>query len=59
MTLNSNAEALGNVEYTFIVIAPSTTQARTGSTWYDPINGLNRTKQYTNAKRFEIELLYI
>ena len=35
--------ALGNVEHSFIAIAPSSTLARRGSSWLGPIYGLNRT----------------
>ena len=49
MTL-SNAGALGNAEYPFIAIAPRSTLAQSGSTWYNPLYGLNRTEL------FEIEL---
>ena len=53
MTLNwlgsSDAGALGNAEHPFIAIAPRSTLARSGSTWFGPIYGLNRTKLRTYA----------
>ena len=48
--LTSNAGALGDAEHPFIAIAPKSTLARRGSTWYGPIYGLNRTKLHTYAK---------
>ena len=53
MTLNrgsSDAEALGNVEYPFIAIAPRPTLARDVAPDKGPIYGLNRTKLHTYAK---------
>ena len=41
---------LGYVEYSFIAIAPSSTMAWSGSTWYGPIYESNRTKLCTYAK---------
>ena len=47
---SSNAGALGNAENPFIAIASGSTQARSGSTWQDPISGSNRTKLHAYAK---------
>ena len=43
----SNGGASGNAEYPFIAIAPRSSLAQSGSTWYVPINGWNRTKIHT------------
>ena len=42
-----SSNALGNVEYLFVVIAPRSTLARCGNTWWNPIYGWNRTKPRT------------
>ena len=38
-----NNGTLGNAEHPFIAIAPRSTLTLSGSTWYSPIYGLNRT----------------
>ena len=45
-----DAGALENVEYPFIAIVPRSTVAQSGSSWWGPIYGLNRTKLHTYAK---------
>ena len=45
----SNTGALGNVEYLFIAIAPRSTLAWSGSTWYGPIHGSDRTVSHLNC----------
>ena len=45
-----NARALGNVEYPFIVIAPRSTLAWSGSTLFSATYGLDRTKLCAYAK---------
>ena len=50
---SSSAGALGNVEYPFITIASRSTLARSGSTWYGPIYGLNRTNSILMLKWIE------
>ena len=45
-TKQSNGGALGNVEYSFIAIAPKSIPTWSGRTWLGPINGLNRTKTW-------------
>ena len=58
---------LGNVEYPFIAKTPSSTLIRSGSTWWDPIYGSNRTVWHLNCMQtndlckielFEIELFH-
>ena len=43
---------MGNAEYPFTAIAPRSTLARSGSTWWGPIYGLNRTCSKQNAAFF-------
>ena len=38
--------SLGNAEYPFIAITPSSILAQNGSNWLGPIDGSNRTKLY-------------
>ena len=46
----SDDELPGNEEYLFIAIAPRSTLAWSGSTWYGPIYGSNRTKLCNHVK---------
>ena len=63
MVGSSNAEALGNMKYPFIAIAPRSTLAQSGSIWLGPIYGSNRTVWHFNWVQTndlcEIELLEI
>ena len=45
---SSNAEALGDVKYSFIGIVPMSTLSWSGSTWKGSINGSNRTVWHLN-----------
>ena len=59
MTLNNlmvrfqQCWALGNAEYPFIAIAPRSTLAQSGSTWWGPFYGLNRTNSILMLKWIE------
>ena len=43
---SNNLTGEGNAEYLFIAIVPRSTLARSGSTWWGPIYGSNRTVLY-------------
>ena len=47
---STNAGAFGKAEYLFFAIAPRSTLARSGSTWWSPSDWSNRSKLCTYAK---------